>query len=401
MKEEVKRIALIDPVGRKAGMDHYDLLLLEGIEKTGLPVTLYSNFSHPRGPVHVMHVFHNLNTTKIRSVTSTFTGFIRSLLHSKKNNTGWLILHVFRAGLFDLFTFALARLMGFKICAIIHDIESLDTITLPFVRKMVIDYLPNKRVVHNDFSLQQLALNIRPSARSGTFVIPHVNFIDLFEGYQQDPGSLERLKEDGSITETLSKGLGDYIRGGGRILLFFGQIKNAKGLDTLLKAVAVTEGNYKLIIAGRVREGSWSQYEKTISSLNIANRIIPVIRFINDRERDFLFSISHAIILPYTRIYQSGVLLMAMSFPKTVIASDLPPNTDIVSHMKNGLVFRAGDAADLSEKIKYLLEHPESVSLLSQKAIEDIRSGYNPWIIGEKFSALLRGQDVTAVKSVH
>jgi len=383
------KIALIDPVGKKAGMDHYDLLLLEGIAKTGLNVRLYSNFEDQSTPINIIHAFYNLNTTKIQSVLGTITGFIRSLFLCRKEKTDWLILHVFRAGLFDLFTFFLAKLLGFKICAIVHDIESLDTISLPFVRKLVIYNLPDVRVVHNEFSLQQLTQSTGSSATKNTVVIPHVNFIHLFKHYHQHPVALSNKKNDVACANAIYEKLNDDLRKGVKIFLFFGQIKNAKGLDTLLRAIAITEGNYKLIVAGRVREGTWATYEKTIDDLKIRSKVIPVIRYITDEERDYLFAISTAIILPYLRIYQSGVLLMAMSFPKPVIASDLSPNTDIVTSMKNGIIFRAGDVRELSEKITYLLDHPEQEDLLSQQALEQVQLNYNPELIGKKFSEIL------------
>jgi D-inositol-3-phosphate glycosyltransferase len=386
----VNRIALIDPVGKKAGMDHYDLLLLEGIAKNGFTVRLYSNFEDKHAPIAVFQTFYNHNTSKLQSVAGTITGFIRSLLSCRKEKMDWLIVHVFRAGLFDLFTFSLAKLLGFKICAIVHDIESLDTITLPFVRKMVIDNLPDIRVVHNHFSLQQLAKSIRPTSTTNTVVIPHVNFIHLFKPFHEDKAQFSVLKNNWNLADAIDKKLKEYLNQKVKILLFFGQIKNAKGLDLLLKAIAKTEGNYKLIIAGRVREGSWANYEKTIDDLKIRDKIIPVIRFITDEERNFLFSISNAVILPYTRIYQSGVLLMAMSFPKVVIASNLSPNTDIVTSMHNGIIFNAGDAQDLSEKILLLLSHPELEEQLSVQALEHVKSFYNPEKIGGQFSAIFQ-----------
>jgi D-inositol-3-phosphate glycosyltransferase len=172
--------------------------------------------------------------------------------------------------------------------------------------------------------------------------------------------------------------------------LFFGQIKNAKGLDTLLRAIAITEGNYKLIVAGRVREGSWAQYEKTINELNIVHKVIPVIRFITDEERDFLFSIATIIVLPYTRIYQSGVLLMAMSFPKAVIASDLSPNSEVVVTNENGMLFQSGNIKQLSEKINVLLNDPVLCETISHSALKSVEKRFNPDIIGERFSEILK-----------
>ncbi|MBK9318283.1 MAG: glycosyltransferase family 4 protein [Bacteroidetes bacterium] len=255
---------------------------------------------------------------------------------------------------------------------------------------MVIDNLPNIRVVHNEFSLQQLSKSIRPSSTTNTFVIPHVNFIHLFKHYQENPSTLDTIKHNKEFANSIHEQLYDDLKKGVKIILFFGQIKNAKGLDTLLRAIAITEGNYKLIVAGRVREGSWAQYEKTINELNIVHKMIPVIRFITDEERDFLFSISTIIVLPYTRIYQSGVLLMAMSFPKAVIASDLSPNSEVVVTNENGMLFQSGNIKQLSEKINVLLNDPVLCETISHSALKSVEKRFNPDIIGERFSEILK-----------
>ena len=47
-------------------------------------------------------------------------------------------------------------------------------------------------------------------------------------------------------------------------------------------------------------------------------------------ERDRLFSVSDMIIIPYKKIHQSGVILMAMSNGLPVLASNLPGNTQLI-----------------------------------------------------------------------
>jgi glycosyltransferase involved in cell wall biosynthesis len=56
-------------------------------------------------------------------------------------------------------------------------------------------------------------------------------------------------------------------------------------------------------------------------------------------------------ILPYRRIYNSGVLMMALSYGKTVIASDLQANREIILNGVNGYLFENGNAHDLAQNI--------------------------------------------------
>ncbi|MBK9639492.1 MAG: glycosyltransferase family 4 protein [Bacteroidetes bacterium] len=382
-------ISMIDPVGIKAGMDHYDLLLLSGVQNNSYHVELYSNFTSDSSTVKVHQVFFNTGVSKVKAIVSNFFGFFKALRRSKKNNVDWIIVHVFRAGLFDLATFSLARLMGFRLCAIVHDIESLDTITLPIVRKTVIEKLPHLRIVHNEFCKTELINSLHVSIENSTHVIPHVHFRHLFRPYHEVPGLLDQLKSSAHLPGKIHAMLPGCLREQTPLLLFFGQIKKAKGLDVLLEAISQTKTDFKVIIAGKLRDDSWDRYHDIITVLNLKDRVIPVIRHITDEERDYLFSISNAIVLPYTRIYQSGVLLMAMSFPKLVIASDLPPNAELITHGKNGILFQSEHADSLAKEIDAFINGTYNSNSLQQKAFEDIAQHYSPEKIGELYRKIL------------
>lgn len=383
------KISIIDPVGIKAGMDHYDILLISGLQSNSHQVELYSNFTFDSSSIKVHQVFFNTRVSKSKAITSNFFGFIKAINQSKKNNVDWIIVHVFRAGVFDLVTFALARLMGFRLCAIVHDIESLDTISLPIVRKTVIEKLPHLRIVHNEFCKTELINSLNTSIEKSTFVIPHVHFRHLFRAYHEVPGLLDQLKLNAHLPGKIHAMLPGCLRGKTPLLLFFGQIKKAKGLDVLLEAISQTTTDFKVIIAGKLRDDTWDRYEDIITVLNLKDRVIPIIRHITDEERDYLFSISSAIVLPYTRIYQSGVLLMAMSFPKTVIASDLPPNAELITHGENGILFQSEHADSLAKEMDALINGNYDAAALQQKAFDDIAQHYSPEKIGELYRKVL------------
>jgi len=371
-------VAIIDPVGIKAGMDHYDILLLEGLQKSGAQVRLYSNIPVAQ-KIETYRFFNNTGVSKIKAIFSNFTGFYKSLRHAKKKGVKWLLLHVFRAGMFDLFTFTLARLMGFRICAIVHDIESLDTYTLPIVRRTVIQRLPNLRTVHNEFSKKELLKSLDKTELK-TYVIPHLNFVDLFS----DQSNLTF-----SNAAALHPQLATVIENKIPLFVFFGQIKNAKGIDLLLEAVCQVKGDFRLVIAGKMREGRWSHYEQMIRALNIKEKVLPVIRHITDEERNFLFREAKAVVLPYHKIYQSGVLLMAMSFPALVIASSLPPNREIVADSINGLLFNAGSSPDLARRMQEVLDGKIDRTSLQNSALERMQSGFSPEKVGSDYYRLL------------
>jgi D-inositol-3-phosphate glycosyltransferase len=382
------KIAIIDPVGSKAGIDHYDLSLLSGLKNAGDNCFLYSNFNYEEGIIHYKKYFHNVGVSKISSIISNFIGFFKSLSDAKMQKVDWLILHVFRAGAFDLFTFTLAKLMGFKLLAIVHDIESLDTITLPIVRRTVISSLPDLRVVHNQFCKDEIAKQISDKALNTTGIIPHVNFIKLFNRYHSNTNLKNDLLNDKNAIRSLDSKLLNAVNANEKIILFFGQIKKSKGVDVLLEAIPYCKTNFKVVVAGKLRGENWEKYQSIIDSKKLNEKVIPIIRHISDYERDILFALAQGIILPYRYIYQSGVLLMTMSFPMAVIASNLPPNADIIIDSENGFLFEAENSNDLAIKIDALINNSE-LDQIKIRAISDINAKNSPDVIGMQYHQLL------------
>jgi glycosyltransferase involved in cell wall biosynthesis len=84
---------------------------------------------------------------------------------------------------------------------------------------------------------------------------------------------------------------------------------------------------------------------------SVQNQIHLHNRYISDQERDALFKACDALVIPYRRIYNSGVLMMGLSYGKTVIASDLPANREIVQNGVNGYLFEDGNPSDLAQNI--------------------------------------------------
>ncbi len=371
------KVCIIDPVGAKAGMDYYDVLLSKGIVEDNSEVFLYSNFDFNDGTIHYKKLFFNIGVSKIAAITSNFSGFFKALIDAKKNKVDWIILHVFRAGMFDLFTFSLVKLMGFKLAAIVHDIESLDTFTIPIIRKTVIGILPNKRIVHNQFSKLQLSKSISSTAAQTISVVPHVNFTSIFKKYHPNDSLLQSLKDNNQVLIDLDSRLIVLMKLKKPIILFFGQIKKAKGLDILIDAISLCKTDVHLIIAGKLRNENWDKYENQIANKKLSNKIIPIIRHITDEERDLLFSIAKCVVLPYRVIYQSGVLLMAMSFPVPVIASDLGPNRELINDNINGLLFETENASDLARKIDELVEGKIDTNQLKNQALLDVEKKFN------------------------
>jgi glycosyltransferase involved in cell wall biosynthesis len=142
-----------------------------------------------------------------------------------------------------------------------------------------------------------------------------------------------------------------------RIMLFFGNIAPYKGLEYLVSAFAAllnSERSYRLIIAGRLKgsEGYWKQIQQGIARSGIRDRVIERIEYIPDEETELFFKAADVLILPYTRVFQSGVLFLGYSFGLPAIAADAGNLKEEVIDGETGFVFKARDSSDLASKIE-------------------------------------------------
>jgi len=144
-----------------------------------------------------------------------------------------------------------------------------------------------------------------------------------------------------------------------RVLLFFGNIAPYKGVDDLLRALAILVregGPFTLILAGRVKDAAcaayWAELERLIAHLGLGARVRKEIRYIPDGDVGLFFRASDVSVLPYRRVYQSGVVALSYAQGLPVIASDIDSlRADVVAG-ETGLLFRAGDVQHLAATIR-------------------------------------------------
>lgn len=187
-----------------------------------------------------------------------------------------------------------------------------------------------KIIVHTQNDQKEL-LEARNLDERNVVVIPHGTY-DLFKQYEKEI-SMER-----------------------NTVLFFGNIREYKGLDVLLSAVPTIVRqipDVKVIIAG---EGDLSPYQSLMelcdkSVLEVHNEFVP------DDLVASLFQRSTLVVLPYTEMSgMSGVLNVAYAFGKPAIVSDVGGLDEAVEHGKTGLLVPPRDSQALAEGIIRLLK---------------------------------------------
>jgi len=74
--------------------------------------------------------------------------------------------------------------------------------------------------------------------------------------------------------------------------------------------------------------------------------------FIPDEETELYFKAADVLVLPYTHIYQSGILFLGYSFGLPVIASDVGSLREDIVEGKTGYVSKPKDPVDLARNIE-------------------------------------------------
>jgi glycosyltransferase involved in cell wall biosynthesis len=134
-------------------------------------------------------------------------------------------------------------------------------------------------------------------------------------------------------------------------ILFFGLIRNYKGLDLMLDAWALwkqkgeTSGR-KLVVAGEFYTNP-EKYTAQINRLGIGDELILHSRFIKDEDVKYYFSIAEMIVQPYKSATQSGVTQIAYQFGVPMIVTNVGGLAEIVPDNKVGYVVPP-DAAHLA-----------------------------------------------------
>jgi Glycosyltransferase len=105
-----------------------------------------------------------------------------------------------------------------------------------------------------------------------------------------------------------------------RTLLFFGLIRDYKGLDLLLDAMPLLGPGYQLVVAGE-SYGSFDKYQAQIDASGCAGRIHVFNRYIDDAQVPGFFSAADVCVLPYRSATQSGITAIALHFEVPVVAT--------------------------------------------------------------------------------
>lgn len=330
-------------------MNFYDFSLCRSIVRAGAQATLYTCdetavATDESFPVRLTY----------RSIYGTGNGWMRGLRFLRGSlqalpGARWgghqlAHFHFFHVGPLELFNVMLARLVGLRVVITAHDVEALkDGLSIPLFVRWVYE-AAHRIIAHSHIARRELIQELNV-ADTKIDVIPHGNYV-------------------ASVPEDLTQAKARMHFGftsGQRVLLFFGQIKDVKGLDVLLEGFALARAkdvSLHLLIGGRVWKTDFAKYQDAIDKHGLTPFCTLHIRYIPDEEVAYFYRCADLVVLPYLRIYQSGVVLLAMSYGNPVLVSDIEGMLEAVEDEQTGFVFRSRDPGHLAKRLNEIFATP-------------------------------------------
>lgn len=118
------------------------------------------------------------------------------------------------------------------------------------------------------------------------------------------------------------------------VILFYGGIREQKGLDDLIQALSGL--HCRLVIAGAMPHGeSFEQYDALIQQTDIS--VYKTIGYVSDEDTNSLFQAADIVALPYKYFYsQSGVFMQAIQYGKYILATDVSSFGEYIRKWKLG-----------------------------------------------------------------
>ncbi len=190
----------------------------------------------------------------------------------------------------------------------------------------------DKIIVHLDY-IKRDVISIFNVKENKISIIPHGNYLCFL-----DFNKIYTKKEARDLLKIPENKF--YI-------LFFGYIREYKGLDILIKSLSYLPDNICILISGKIID----KHILDLLNKDFKDRFYLFPEYIKTNEISRFFNASDLACYPYKNIYQSGAIHTAFAFKTPVITSSLLAFTSIMKDLYNGYIFKKLNYKDLANKI--------------------------------------------------
>ena len=327
-------IYLVDTIGTETGMHLYDQSFCNTLQAKGVAVRVLSNYSTADGRQKALFPNFYHGGKLLMMVKFAWALFVFALF--RLSHSGTYVYQSFGLRLIDQF---FIRIIGRKnLFVIVHDIFEITGTNGEDARKaqkiaFYQSHIP-AIICHSENALQTLH---DFGYQGRTIYYPHFSyeFSKEINPHEVAPEIKEAVKTD-KIN-----------------FLFFGQLRQTKGITILQKAIDILKqkdfaGN--IIIAGMDKE-------HFIDETQQPPFVQTILRYITDSELNHLFSTCQYVLLPYTEIYQSGVLEVVIYFRCPALMSDIPYFSQMIDQFPSfGHLYHPNTSEALAELMTRIIK---------------------------------------------
>lgn len=160
-----------------------------------------------------------------------------------------------------------------------------------------------------------------------------------------------------------------------KYVLFFGFIREYKGLDLLIESLTFLPEEYHVIVAGEVY-GSFDKYEKVIETTGTKDRVHLFNNYISDDEVATYFSAGDVCALPYKDATQSGITAISHHFEVPIIATDVGGLKENTKHLETGLIVEKPDSSLIAKSIAQYFDENLKEKMSKNIAVEKAENSW-------------------------
>ena len=323
-------IYLIDTIGNETGMNLYDKAFRDEFLKKNVQVVTLSNFEGEDVLPLLCNFYHGGAAKKVMGLVKSW---IKLLAFKLKHTKDIFVYQSFGLRFIDII-FLLLFAGRKKAFVVVHDVfEITDGQKGGFkhqLQKFVYIHWIKNAICHSEQAIE--TLKNEAGYKGNVLYYPHFRY-----NFSKD------FNEADIFDEVKNAVAPNKVN-----MLFFGQIRETKGIDVLIDAFRDIEKieNLNVIIAG-------SDKSEIMKGVKLPENVKTICRYIKDDELNYLFTKSQVVLLPYKEIYQSGVLETVVYFQKYAIMSDVRAFREFVEKYPSfGVTYAPNNGMALAECMK-------------------------------------------------
>ncbi len=166
------------------------------------------------------------------------------------------------------------------------------------------------------------------------------------------------------------------------LILFFGRIWEYKGLEYLIRAEPLISRRVpeaRILIAGQGED-----FERYRRMMKNPERFLVDNEYISEARAQEYFQRAGVVVLPYIEASQSGVIPLAYSAGKPVVATEVGGLPEMVEHGRTGLLVPPRDASQLADAVVRLLLDRKLRRLMGMCGKEKMEAECSPELVAQK-----------------